>query len=148
MRISRLTWNSVVAERIEHFTVLVPAGTTRAAPQTTSLSFNAGIVERIEILVPPGPSGLAGFRILHSNTVVIPYDPDEWIIADNEVLKWSTEGYPTGSAWGFRAHNTDVFDHTFYLRLFVVETRRSDVVRAQLVSIAPSGTAEDSLSAD
>ncbi len=132
-----------MAQRVEHFAVTIPLGTAIAAPQTTALTFNRGIVERIEILIPPGPSGLVGFRILHSGDVVIPYDRTQWIIADNEVIKWDLEEYPTGSAWSIRAYNTDVFAHTLYVRVLVRETVRAAVVRAQLVSITPSATAED-----
>lgn len=132
-----------MAQRIEHFAVTVPAGTAVAAPQTTTLSFNRGIVQQIEILIPPGPSGLVGFRILHSSDVVIPYDRTQWIIADNEVIKWPLENFPTGQAWALRAYNTDVFDHTLYVRLQVNETTRVMAPVAQLVYIAPGGTSED-----
>lgn len=132
-----------MAERFEFFDVTIPAGTAIATPQTTALAFDQGIVQRIEIQIPPGPSGLVGFRILHSTEVVIPHDSSRWIIADNDVIKWDTEGYPVGRAWALRAYNTDVYDHTLYLRFLVVETRRSTVARASLIAISPGGTAED-----
>lgn len=132
-----------MAQRIETFEISIPAGTAIAAPQTTALAFNRGIVDRMEMLVPPGPSGLVGFRILHSGDVVIPYDRSKWVIADNDTLKWDLEDYPTGSAWAITAYNTDVYDHTLYLRLFVRETPRATFQRAQLVYIAPGADAED-----
>lgn len=132
-----------MAQRIESFTVLTPAGTLDTAPQTTALSFNDGVVQQIEILIPPGPSGLMGFRILHSGDVVIPYDRSKWIIADNEVIKWPLEGYPTGRAWAIRTYNLDAYSHTLYIRILVDETPRATSQRAQLVYIAPGGTAED-----
>lgn len=132
-----------MSDRIEVFDVTIPAATLTTAPQTTNLSFNEGIVESIEILIPPGPSGLVGFRILHSQGVVIPYDSSKWIVADNEVVKWPIANFPTGSAWAITAYNTDVYDHTLYLRFLINETPRSGIVRAQLVPIGPGGTAED-----
>lgn len=132
-----------MAQRVESFVVTVPAGTTPAAPQTTSLPFNIGIVESIEILVPPGPSGLVGFRIRHSNATVIPYDNSEWIIADNEVIRWNLSDYPTGRAWAIRIYNEDAYDHTLYIRILVNEIPRSMSPRAQLVYIAPGATSED-----
>lgn len=133
-----------MAQRIESFSVLIPAGTLDTAPQTTALTFDIGIVNGIEILVPPGPSGLVGFRILHSGDVIIPYDRTKWIIADNEVIKWPLEGYPTGRAWGIRAYNLDAYAHTLYIRILVSENPRATSQRAQLVYIAPGGIAEDS----
>lgn len=132
-----------MAQRIETFVVTVPAGTAIAAPQTTSLTFDRGVVENMEILVPPGPSGLVGFRILHSGDAVIPHDRSKWIIADNEVIKWPLEGYPTGRAWAITAYNTDVYDHSLYLRILVNETQRSTTQRAQLVYIAPGADSMD-----
>lgn len=132
-----------MAQRIETFDIVTPAGTTAALPLTTAMTFDRGIVERIEVLIPPGPSGLVGFRIVHSGDVIIPRDRSKWIVADNEVIKWELEDYPTGSAWSMRTYNTDVYEHTLYVRILVRETPRSNITRAQLVSITPSATAED-----
>lgn len=132
-----------MAERIELFDVTILAGTAIASPQVTALSFNQGIVQQLEIIVPPGPSGLVGFRIRHSAQTVIPRSGSGWIIADNEAIKWPLEGYPVGNKWSIQAYNTDVFDHTLYLRFLIVETRRNLLEQATLVPIAPMGTSED-----
>lgn len=132
-----------MAQRIETFDVTTPRGTAIAAPLTTNLLFNDGIVEVLEIQVPPGPSGLVGFRILHSGDVVIPYDRSKWVISDNDVIRWSLEGYPTGRAWAIRTYNTDAYDHTLYLRFLVRENPRVTTLRPPLVYIAPGATAED-----
>lgn len=121
----------------------VPAGTAILTPQTTALTFNKGIVEQIEVIVPPGPSGLVGFAILHSGDVIIPYDRTQWIIADNEAIKWPLQGYPTGSAWSLRAYNTDVYAHSLFVRLLVNETQRLNTPLVQLVYIAPGATANN-----
>lgn len=132
-----------MAERIEAFDVTIPLGTAVATPQTTALLFDIGVVQRVEILVPPGPSGLVGFQLVHSGQVIIPDNPARFIVADGEVIKWDLEGYPVGRAWALRAYNTDVFDHTIYLRFLVAETRRNILAPAQLVPIAPGGLALD-----
>lgn len=132
-----------MAERIEIFDVTTAAGTAIASPQTTALSFNQGIVQKLEILIPPGPSGLVGFRIRHSAQVVIPNSGNGWIIGDNEKIEWPLEKYPVGNKWTIQTYNTDVFPHTLYLRLLVLETQRSLLERATLVPIGPMGTAED-----
>lgn len=132
-----------MAERVELFDVLIPAGTAIASPQITALPFNQGVVQRLEIIVPPGPSGLVGFRIRHSTQTIIPNTGNGWIIADNEQIKWDLERYPVGNKWSIQAYNTDVFEHTLYLRFFILETQRSTIERAVLVPIAPMGMAED-----
>ena len=132
-----------MAERIETFDVSIPAGTAIASPLVTALPFNQGVVQQIEIIVPPGPSGLVGFRIRHSVQTVIPRSGSGWIIADNEVIKWPLENYPVGNKWDIQAYNTDVFVHVLYLRFLILETRRNVLERATLVPIGPMGTAED-----
>lgn len=126
-----------MASRIEVFSVTVPGGTSIATPQTTALTFPLGVVQRLEILIPPGPSGLVGFRIQHSGRTIIPYDTSKWLVADNESIKWDLENYPVGSAWAMQAYNTDVYDHTLYLRFLVVETVRSQASAVPILSIAP-----------
>lgn len=132
-----------MADRIETFDVTIPRGTAIASPLVTPLQFNQGLVTQIEIVVPPGPSGLMGFRIRHSGEPVIPYNRDNWIIADNEPIKWPLSGFPIGAAWDIQGYNTDVYDHTLYLRFLVSETARNMAVYATLVPIAPGATAED-----
>jgi len=131
-----------MASRVEVFDVTVPAATSIVAPQATALPFDDGVVQRIEILIPPGPSGLVGFRITHSGDTVIPHDRSKWIIADDDTLKWDVENYPTGSAWGFTAYNLDIYDHTLYLRFFVVETATNVAPPVPILYIAPIASSE------
>ena len=131
-----------MASRIETFQPTVPAGTAIAAPFTTALQFNRAIVQRIEILVPPGPSGLVGFRIQHSGRTVIPYDTSQWIITDDEKIPWEVDNFPTGSAWGFQAYNLDIYDHTIYLRFLVIETTRSSLAIVTPIQVTQAAPAE------
>lgn len=110
-----------MAERVELFTVSVPAGTLSTAPISQSLSFNEGIVRKIGIRIPPGPSGLSGFRIGHSRQIVIPDDGVTWLVTDDEVIDWDLSGYPTGRAWYIEAYNTGKYSHNIYLRFLVDE---------------------------
>jgi len=120
-----------VASRVELFTVTIAANTAIAAFTTTATRFDPGEVEGIEILVPPGPSGLVGFGIMHGNGSVFPREDSKWIIADNEVLKWPVQDGPTAGAWAVRAYNLDVFAHSLYFRYLVHEVAGLSVPVAQ-----------------
>lgn len=108
-----------MANRVELFQVTVPAGTAKAGAQTTALDFNDGIVETIEIVVPDGVAGLAGFRIAKNGQSIIPYTGDNWIVSNDEKIIFPLTDLPEGAGWQLIAYNTDVFPHTFYLRFMV-----------------------------
>lgn len=126
-----------MASRIEAPAVTVAAGTAIATPATTALTWRDGTVERVEVLVPPGPSGLVGFRILHSGQQVIPFQGTDWIITDNEKLSWDIDGYPTGGKWAIRAYNTDIYPHTLYFRFLIREFGLAVPAPVTLVPIVP-----------
>lgn len=110
-----------MAERVEVKAATFAAGTLASAPSTVALSWLPGVVRRVEIVVPPGPSGVMGFQILHSAQRIIPFGDDIWIVTDDEPLGWDLSGYPTGDAWAIRGYNTGLFDHTVYMRWFLDE---------------------------
>lgn len=120
-----------MAQRVEILSVTVPVNTTQASPQQTSLTFRQGIVELLELVMPPGPSGLVGVRFLHSGQVVIPYSGTGWVITDDEVVSWPLADYPTGEAWAVQAYNNGIYPHTFQVRMLYNEmgTQRLAVVQ-------------------
>ena len=110
-----------MADRIEPFAVPVPAGTAIAAPQRTAMPFADGVVERIVITVPPGPSGFVGFQLAHKGQSVIPYTGSTFIVADDRIIDWPISNFPTATGWELVAYNTDVFVHTLYLEFLINE---------------------------
>lgn len=108
--------------RVEVFQVVVPAGTLSAAPVTIATRFDDGIVDRLEILVPPGPNGLMGFRVNHGGGAVFPRETSKWIVADGEKIDWPMEEVHTAGDWAIVAYNTGIHDHTLYVRFLVRES--------------------------
>lgn len=133
----------VPAERLQTFTVLIPAGTTAAAPQRTALEFLDGNVTDIEILVPPGPSGFVGFQVDYGGEQVIPNRGDPRITTDDELVRWPIRGYPTGSQWECVAHNTDIYDHSLYFRFYLQEFPTGQVIDVDPEPIPGPGQATE-----
>lgn len=131
-----------MASRIEQFQCTIAAGTAIATPQTFPLTFNRGIVQKLEITVPPGPSGLVGFQITHSGSVIIPYNSATFIVTDNEHIEWDVENYPTGSAWGLRGYNLDVYAHSIFVRFLIRETGSTIVGQVPILDIQQIAPAE------
>lgn len=100
------------------------------------MPFADGVIERVIITVPPGPSGFVGFQLAHLGQSVIPYTGSTYIIADDRIIDWPLSNFPTASGWQLVAYNTDVFDHTLYLE-FLINEIPSAIPR--LVTLIPIG---------
>lgn len=114
------------------FDVLIPAGTLKTAPIEVATGWLPGELVGIEILIPDGPNGLAGVRILLAHAQAIPRTAGAWIVGNDEKIEWPTLGYPNSGAWSVSAYNSDLFDHTFTVRYLV----------ADFVFTAPQPTAQ------
>ncbi len=101
------------------FTVTIPKGTTKAAIFKQQLTMPPRLVREIEITVPPGPRGEVGFQIGSSGFPVIPTQSDQYIITDNEVIRWKVENQIDSGAWEFFGYNTGSYNHTLYVRFLV-----------------------------
>lgn len=126
-----------MAERIEIKSITTPAGTALLSPLITALDWRQGYPERVEIRVPPGPSGLVGIQFAHSGQVIIPHDDSEWLTTDNEPVIWPLDNYPYNATWTVRTYNLDVYDHTIQVRMLVNEVGSQVVQRLQPATINP-----------
>ena len=124
-----------MAQEIREFAVLVPAGTTPAAPLVTDISFPERTVVAVSWRVPPGPSGLMGWALTSAGTPVIPIQPDTYMVTDNQADTWPLSGYLDSGNWQVTAYNTGIYPHTVYLT-FQLDLPGTTVTRAP----PPAGT--------
>ncbi len=108
-----------MAQYVYQFTTTVPAGTTKAAPLVAPITLDGWDIESIDLEVPPGPAGLAGFYVENNGVQWIPFSPGEWIVWDDRFDSWYFTDQPNASGWAVVAYNTDVFDHDVVLRFHV-----------------------------
>lgn len=109
----------------------VPAGTAKAAPLVTDVSFPARTVLSVSWRVPPGPSGLMGWALTSAGTPVIPIQPDTYIVTDNQADTWPLAGYLDSGNWQVTAYNTGLYDHVVYL------TFELDISAAAVIPVPP-----------
>jgi hypothetical protein len=102
---------------VRSFQVSVPTTATIAAPFTQPLAMPAWIVRVVRVRVPPGPRGLMGWRLTSGGQAMVPDDPTQWIVADDETFTWQLEGAPEGDAWQLQGYNLGRFAHVVYLTL-------------------------------
>lgn len=131
-----------MATRIEPFEVVTPAGTSESSYLVTALPFQDGRVDKVEILIPPGPSGLMGFKLAHSGQSVIPLSGSTWNIADNVKFDWPLTAFPSGNAWELWTYNDDVYDHAVYLWFHVMELGLDSFTVPIPLLISPGGDAQ------
>lgn len=108
-----------MAREVQRFAVTIPAGTPVTAPLNFNLAMPARIVEEVEIAVPPGPRGEVGFQLGTSGSQIIPITPGQFVVTDNEVIRWPLEGQIDSGAWQMIAYNTGSFNHTLEVRFLV-----------------------------
>lgn len=110
-------------EEAWEFAVTIPAGTPIAAPLTVKTVFPPRRVAGIQWLIPPGPSGKAGWRITMGGVQVVPANIGAWIIRDGALDGHALARLPDSGAWDVTGYNTGAFPHTIYVT-FVVEVLR------------------------
>lgn len=103
------------AVEVRSFAVTIPAGTPLEAPATFDVSFPPRDVVAVHWKVPPGPSGLMGWRLTMSGGNAVVPTGGGWVIADNESDTWPLTGQPDSGAWEVTGYNTDIYDHTVYV---------------------------------
>lgn len=104
-----------MAREIRSFDITIPAGTTITDGWSQALSMPPRVVSRIDAIVPAGPRGNMGFAIGASGVPIIPYNPGQWIVADDDKFSWPLEGQIDSGGWEFFGYNLGTYAHTVYL---------------------------------
>lgn len=97
------------------FAVTIPAGTPIGAPVTVPCVLPTRIIRSIRWRVPPGHKGLTGWRVLSSNTQVIPASAGAWMVTDAQSGTFDLPGLPDSGDWQVAGYNTGSFAHTVYV---------------------------------
>lgn len=105
-----------MAREVRVFTVTVPTTATKTVPHLARVAFPPRVVTDITVRVPPGPRGEVGFRVGVSGIPLLPINPGEWIVTDNEVVDIPVQGYPTSGDWYLIAYNSGSYTHTLQVR--------------------------------
>lgn len=122
-----------MAQRVEVFHVTTPAGGT---VQTALIFTQPGWVDRLEIIVPPGPLGKLAFSIGQAGTQIIPEVAGESIVTNDEKISWQLDGFLNTGSWLFFGTNTGIYDHAVELR-FLVSDVDAFAGQAQLAAPGP-----------
>jgi hypothetical protein len=110
-----------MSDRVEWFSVAIPANTPKASPVTTLCTFRQGEVIEIDVIVPPGPKGTVGFYVAAGGSQYLPRTAGSYVVADGVYLQWPQKNAINSGAWSIVAYNTDVNIHTIEFGFLVDE---------------------------
>lgn len=108
-----------MALRVFQFPCVIPAATIKAAPVTVPIVLDNWELERIDLEVPAGPSGLMGFHVSNNGVQWIPATDGTWLVWDDVQQSWYMRDQPNASGWSVVGYNTGFFDHTVTVRFHV-----------------------------
>ncbi len=104
------------------FAVTTPPRTSKDNEMYTELPLTRGVVKEIEILFPPGCSGLVGCRFFRYAVQVLPSNFPSWFVSDSETVKCEMEidcmAEPYNLVVG-TYNEDDTYEHTLYIRVKV-----------------------------
>jgi len=110
-----------MASRFYVLPVTVAAGTAVATPQQTVWPLEFNKLSYISVMVPPGHNGNTGIRFQRSTQQVIPRGNSIPLIANSETVLIDVDEELTESKLVVLTYNTDIYDHTFYLRALMTD---------------------------
>lgn len=113
--------------RVEEFELTVPAATLKTAPAVSAIEFNPGTIVRYELLIPDGPAGLSGVRLAAFGTQIMPNATGTWIVANNDKVAGEPYNWPNSGKLEWQAYNEDLNEHTYRLRLYLIENAHPSV---------------------
>lgn len=108
-------------DRVEPFTVTVPAKTPKASPVEFQTTFTPGRVVMLEVDVPPGHNGLTGFSIAQAHQPIYPSVAGQFVVANGRTFAWDMHDDIDSGNWQIFAYNLSQLPHSFYLQFYVVE---------------------------
>lgn len=115
-----------MVERIETFVVTIPSAYTTTGITVQSLNFPEGIVRRVEIVYPDGCAGLVGARLTYGGGTLAPRTTGAFVRRNDDTATWDLNKVPTGSQWKLEGVNSDAFDHSLTVLLYVDEFGTDD----------------------
>jgi hypothetical protein len=107
-----------ISTRVNVVNLTVPANTTAAAPQLTTVTLGDVWLHQVVVRTPAGHNGTTGYAITSNGTPVIPWGtPLTYLITNDELLEFPVEA-EFDKFLVIRTTNTDVYAHSLYLRFF------------------------------
>jgi len=103
--------------------VVTTKSTVASKPLITPWSIAIGLIYKLEIMFPPGPSGLVGVAIHNASHRIYPADSDQWFIGDNVTISFEDEQPFDEETKQVEIHTynlDDYYSHEIQIRLGII----------------------------
>jgi hypothetical protein len=127
-----------MADRFYQLTVTTPANTAKAAPKSTTWTLEDAYLTTVTFIIPDGHNGFTGVRVKMSQQEIMPWSNNDWLVANAEKVEIPYNGAISASGIVVETFNTDVFDHTHYLRAIITDNAPASTATAPPLSLIPS----------
>lgn len=107
-------------ERLTIVSLVVPPNTPIASPAVVPVTPQPGfyVIQRLEVVIPYGVAGLAGFALTSQGEWLCPWkQTNTYVIGDDEVAKIPID-FETSGSLNIQGINSDVWQHIFTVRLW------------------------------
>lgn len=138
--------------RVYEIDVQVPAGTLPSAPLSVPWKTEDGYWHDIELVIPDGHNGTTGVKVLKNDVSIIPWGGSTFIVASGYQRQFPVNGHVNMGDMKIVAYNQGFYNHTFYLRATISNTKLgpavSTVTEASAIPLTATTASSDPLSPD
>lgn len=108
-------------DRIYYEVVTVPPNTPATTPTVVSILLEDAELKEIDCRIPDGHCGLTGIRLLQSQQQIWPWANNSYFVGNDDKLNIPYDDQIQASGIVANAYNTDIFQHSFYLRFTITD---------------------------
>jgi|SRR5690349_5238491 len=130
-------------DRLYQTTIATPAGTSSDTPLVTNFALEDAELVSVTILIPDGHAGLTGIRVLQAGQEIIPWDNDDWLVSNNEVITIPMSSEITRTGLSIETYNQDIFPHTHWVRALITNLGSTAGTVVDTVPVIPSSILSD-----
>lgn len=96
--------------------ITVNAGTASSSPLVTTVSLGDVMLHSISLRIPPGHQGFTGIQWRQAGTTIVPFGANtDWVIGNDDRETFTVES-EVDAGFQVITYNTDLYNHTFYIR--------------------------------
>lgn len=111
--------DKTVAVRTFAPNLTIPANTPSTVPVSLAVPVGKVVADEVRLIIPSGHAFLTGIAVEYKGTRVLPWDdPPAWFVGDDDDQVFPLD-LQIDSALTLVGYNTDIYSHTFHLRIKV-----------------------------